>query len=126
MKFQGNLLYVHDLEAAVRFYEEGLGLEVVGRPAPHMAMVALGDTTVFLHTDPADAPEWLREALDRNVRGIGVLPHIEVQSAEGVKRRLEEHGYQVSLGPVEEHGALRLYVYDPSGYNLVFVEPLAH
>ena len=36
--------------------------------------------------------------------------------------RLEARGFEISLGPVEEHGYWRLYVYDPSGYNLVFVE----
>ena len=68
MRFQGNLLYVRDLEASVRFYEGGLGLPVVARPAPHMAIVGLGNGRVFLHADPEGAPAWLTEALDRKVR----------------------------------------------------------
>jgi len=124
VRFQGNLLYVRDLEASVRFYEGGLGLPVVARPAPHMAIVGLGNGRVFLHADPEGAPAWLTEALDRKVRGVGVLPHIEVDSVAAVKARLEAEGFEVSLGPVEEHGYLRLYVYDPSGYNLVFVQSL--
>ena len=122
MKFQGNLLYVRDLEASVRFYQDGLGLTVVARPAPHMAILALGEGFVFLHVDPAGVPQWMQEALDRKIRGIGVLPHIEAPSVAAVKERLELHGFELSAGPVEEHGDLRLYVYDPSGYNLVFVE----
>ncbi len=123
MRFQGNLLYVRDLDESVRFYQDGLGLEIVARPAPHMAVAQLADSLVFLHADPDDVPDWLREALGRKIRGIGVLPHIEVASVEALKERLQSQGYEISLGPIEEHGYRRLYVYDPSGYNLVFVEP---
>lgn len=122
MKFQGNLLYVRDLAASERFYVDALGLSVMARPAPHMAILALGDGSLFLHADPPDVPEWMQTALERKVRGIGVLPHIEVPDVTAVKERLEEHGFETSRDPVEEHGYLRLYVYDPSGYNLVFVE----
>lgn len=55
-----------------------------------MAIVGLGDALVFLHTDPSDAPGWLSDALDRKVRGVGVLQHIEVPSVAEVKKRLEE------------------------------------
>ena len=124
MKLQGNLLFVRDLAEAERFYVHGLGLQVVARPAPHMAIVGIGDALIFLHEDPGDAPDWMKQALSAKVRGVGVLPHIEVADAAAVKQRLEANGFETSHGPVEEHGAMRLYAYDPSGYNLVFVQPL--
>ncbi len=123
MKFQGNLLYVRELEESVRFYVKGLGLSVASRPAPHMAIVELGNGVIFLHEDPTDGPDTIMEALDREVRGVGVIPHIEVESVAALKAQLAGEGFETSSGPIEEHGAIRLYVYDPSGYNIVFVEP---
>lgn len=124
MRLQGNLLFVRDLAESERFYVNGLGLQVVARPAPHLAIVSIGDAQIFLHQDPADAPDWMKQALSAKVRGVGVLPHIQVADVAAVKEQLKSNGFQTSLGPVEEHGSMRLYAYDPSGYNLVFVQPL--
>ncbi len=122
MNWHGQLLYVADLEESVHFYGEILGLPVLARPEEHLAVIAMGGGVLYLHQDPEDAPEWLLEALSKRVRGIGVITHIEVEDMDALRERLAEHDVEVSAEPVEEHGHRQMYVYDPSGYNLVFVE----
>ncbi len=124
MNWHGNLLYVRDLDASVAFYSEALSIEVVARPAPHIAVLGLDNGLLYLHQDPDDAPEWMRAALDSNHRGVGVICHFEVESMADLKERLALAEVEVSHGPVEAHGQLQLYLYDPDGYNLVFVEQL--
>lgn len=124
MKWHGNLLYARDLAASVRFYEEVLGLRVVARPAPHMAIVALENGVIYLHEDPTDAPAWLKEALNSKARGVGIICHIEVADVAALKDKLVAAGVEISQGPVRAHGQLQLYAYDPSGYNVVFVQPV--
>ena len=125
MRWQGNLLYVRDLEDSVHFYAEVLGLPVVARPAPHMAIIRLGNGVLYLHEDPENAPEWMNKALDANLRGVGVICHIEVDDVATLKHRLVSSEVEISQGPIEARGQLQLYVYDPSGYNLVFVQHLS-
>jgi catechol 2,3-dioxygenase-like lactoylglutathione lyase family enzyme len=125
MKWHGNLLYVRNLTESVTFYEGVLGLQVVARPAPHLAIVALENGVLYLHEDPPDAPQWLTEALESTVRGVGVICHLEVDDVAAVAEKLVAAGVGISRGPLEAHGRMQLYVYDPSGYNLVFVQPLA-
>ena len=124
MKWHGNLLYVRDLDASVRFYVDVLGLPLVARPAPHLAIVSLENSVIYLHQDPSDAPPWLTKALESKYRGAGSIGHIEVVDVAAVRDRLVSAGVEISKGPVKAHGQLQLYVYDPSGYNLVFVQPL--
>jgi catechol 2,3-dioxygenase-like lactoylglutathione lyase family enzyme len=124
MKWHGNLLYVRNLTESVMFYEGVLGLPVVARPAPHMAIISLGNGVLYLHEDPSDAPQWLKEALGSKTRGTGIICHLEVADVAAVAEKLVAAGAEISRGPVRAHGQLQLYVYDPSGYNLVFVELL--
>jgi len=125
MKWHGNLLYVRDLGASITFYSDVLDLPVLARPAPHIAIIGFENGVLYLHEDPSDAPDWFSEALRSTVRGVGVICHLEVASVEQVKNRLDAAGYEISQGPTEAHGQIQLYVYDPSGYNLVFVQPVA-
>lgn len=124
MKWHGNLLYVKDLTASVNFYSEVLGLPIVARPAPHIVIIALENGVLYLHEDPPDAPEWLQTALESNTRSAGIIVHIEVADLVALRGRLISGGAEISKGPIEIHGQLQLYIYDPSGYNLVFVQPL--
>lgn len=124
MKWHGNLLYVRDLVASIRFYVDVLGLRLVARPAQHLAIVAPDDGVLYLHEDPADAPEWLADALASRVRAVGVICNFEVEDAAALHDTLVTAGVEISQGPIEAHGQLQLDVYDPSGYNIVFVQPL--
>src|SRR5690554_604695 len=124
MQWHGNLLYVQDLDASVEFYHGALSLPLLDRPAPHLAIVGLGNGVLYLHADPDDAREWFDQALRSGQRGIGVIVHIEVPDVDAVKQALEAKGVDISSGPVDTHGQRQLYVYDPSGYNLVFVQSL--
>lgn len=124
MKWHGNLLYVRDLTASLQFYVDVLGLPLVARPAHHLAIIALENGVLYLHEDPADAPEWLTDALASRARGVGVICHLEVDDVAALRDTLVTAGVEISQGPVEAHGQLQLYVYDPSGYNVVFIQPL--
>jgi catechol 2,3-dioxygenase-like lactoylglutathione lyase family enzyme len=124
VKWHGNLLYVRDLAASVGFYSGVLGLPIVARPAPHMVIMALQNGVLYLHADSPDAPDWLKSALESHVRGAGIICQIEVADVFVLRDRLGSGGVSISEGPIEAHGQLQLYVYDPSGYNLVFVQPL--
>lgn len=118
------MLYVRDLAASVNFYSEVLGLPIVARPAPHMVIIALENGVLYLHADSPDAPDWLKAALESNTRSAGIICHIEVADVVALQDRLISGGVTISKGPIEAHRQLQLYVYDPSGYNLVFVQPL--
>ncbi len=87
-----------------------------------MAIIGLENGVLYLHHDPNDAPDWLKQALESDARGVGVICHIEVDDVWRLKDRLVAAGVEISQGPTEAHGQVQLYVYDPSGYNLVFVQ----
>lgn len=125
MKWHGNLLYVRDLNASIAFYSEALGLPLMARPAPHLAIIGLENGVLYLHQDPEDAPEWLERTLESEMRGVGVICHLEVDDVYQLEERLAAAGIEISHGPVEAHGQVLLYVYDPSGYNVVFVQQLS-
>ena len=124
MELYGLMLYVRDLDDSLNFYGEILRLPLLRRPEPHLAILKLGDTLLSLHEDPANAPKWLTDKLKDRFRGVGMLPHIEVNDIAEVRDRMADAGIEISLGPVEQYGQIQLYVYDPSGYNIVLVRPI--
>src|SRR5690554_3420564 len=103
MKWHGNLLYVRDVAASVAFYRDGLGLPLLSRPAPHMAMIGLGRGVIYLHADPQDAPDWLRKALESEHRGVGIILHIQVSNVNSLADTLIAKGIDISDGPVDAH-----------------------
>ena len=96
MKWHGNLLYVRDLTASLRFYIDVLGLPLVARPAHHLAIIALENGVLYLHEGPADAPEWLTDALASRARGVGIdfEPVIALQPLEPAHVALADLGVE--------------------------------
>ena len=123
MELFGLMLYVRDVDDSLKFYRGLLRMSLIRRPAPHLAILQLGGTRLYLHEDPEDAPAWLKSKLAERYRGHGVLPHIEVNDLVEIRDRLADEGVDISLGPVEQHGQIQLYVFDPDGYNIVLVQP---
>ena len=125
MQLHGLLLYVRDLEESVRFYCDLLGLTVVARPAPHMAVVRVGSSVLYLHGDPDDLPEWMKAALSGKQRSVGTILHLQVADVDQMHRELLAKGAPISLGPVDQpYGQRHLYLYDPDGYNVVIMQPI--
>lgn len=125
MHLNGLLLYVRDLDQSVKFYSESLGLPVIARPAPHMAIVGVGSSVLYLHADPDDLPEWMMTAMSGKKRGVGTILHLQADDVHQVHRDLVAKGVEISLGPVDQpYGQRHLYLYDPDGYNVVIMQPI--
>ena len=95
---------VPDLDAALRFYQDGLGLELKWRHATQ-AGLRLGDTELVLQTERPD-PE----------------TDFLVDSAEEAVRRVEELGGSVLSAPADISVGKVAVVADPFGNPLVLLD----
>ena len=114
------VLTTRDKDACIRFYTEGLGMELVRFRTPTEERLALsfGAQKINLH-------EWGREFMPRAhvaVPGSLDLCFIASVSLEEVIRKLEAHVIPILEGPVAKTGARgrirSVYVRDPD-LNLV-------
>ncbi len=120
-------LYVDDLDRAVGFYRDVLGLEIESRGPRLTAMKAGGATLLLL---------FLRGGTTQGVTFYGgrIPPHdgagpihvglaIEGGELEAWERRLAEHGVEVESRVSWERGGKSLYFRDPDGHSLELVTP---
>jgi catechol 2,3-dioxygenase-like lactoylglutathione lyase family enzyme len=111
------VLTVRDLEGTVRFYVDGLGMELrafgEGRQALHF-----GRQKINLHL----AGREFEPKAARPVPGSADLCLLSERPVEEIARRLQDLGYALVEGPVARAGAsgplLSVYFRDPDG-NLV-------
>jgi catechol 2,3-dioxygenase-like lactoylglutathione lyase family enzyme len=111
------VLTVRDLDATVRFYVEGLGMELrefeEGRKALHF-----GAQKINLHLSGRE----FEPKAATPVPGSADLCFLTDSPLSDVVRQLEADGHRVIEGPVERAGAqgplLSIYLRDPDG-NLV-------
>jgi catechol 2,3-dioxygenase-like lactoylglutathione lyase family enzyme len=114
------VLNVHDVEASLRFYQDVLGLEIIGRPGP-----------VFLRAgDPAvSVPQMLvLVPLPPNADKFApprTLHHLALELAptdfDGEERRLKELGYEICYGQHPVIPSKTMYVDDPDGNEIEFI-----
>ena len=114
------VLNVHDVEAALKFYQEVLGLESIGRPGP--VFVKAGNPAV-------DVPQMVvlvplpPETADFN--GPRTLHHLalELDSAdfESEEQRLKALGYEIRYGQHPVIPSRTMYVDDPDGNEVEFI-----
>src|SRR5574341_745746 len=104
------VIWVHDMDKALRFYGEVLGLEPLFPPDPRGAVfIKAGQAAVtcpqqlVLVPLPADAPEFPDDRSRRNMHHFGV--EIDASDFEAERKRLEGLGYEVRYG---EHPFLPL------------------
>jgi catechol 2,3-dioxygenase-like lactoylglutathione lyase family enzyme len=120
-------LPVSDLDQAVAFYTEVMGLRIVREmrnPAPpttpHVDLEA-GQVhlSVFLALDPGeDTPR-------KNLSKVSQFPHVafQVKDAAGALDRLKASGYPFD-GPIpRSSGRAEVYLWDPDGNQLEFTMP---
>jgi catechol 2,3-dioxygenase-like lactoylglutathione lyase family enzyme len=114
----GNVtIYVADMDRAVRFYTEALGLKLAYRFGDHWASVELGKgLTIGLHPASAEMP-----AGGRGSMAIGLeLGGVRIEDAVA---RLEAKGVKFH-GPVNDSGKAGKFVgfVDPDGNQLYLAE----
>jgi glyoxylase I family protein len=126
------LLQVFDMPAALAFYRDLLGFEIVeaapaGAPGDSFGWVRLrhgGETAVMLNTayDPDDErprqPDAARVAAHEDTVLFVGCPDVD-----GAYRHLREHGLEVDPPAVAHYGMKQLYLRDPDGFGLCFQWP---
>jgi len=102
---------VCNMDRAVAFYQDVLGLELVRREGRDWAEFTVGDGTLALSGELAVAPQ----------RG-GATVVLRTGDIEALERRLVEHGVQRGrIAPMG--GARMLELYDPDGNEIVALQP---
>jgi catechol 2,3-dioxygenase-like lactoylglutathione lyase family enzyme len=105
------LLPVADLDAAIDFYEDALGLALEFRDGDRYAQLSAGGVAIALV-----GPE------DRDP-AAGVAPALKVAALDELAARLRAAGAEVGE-PVDGGHERRLELRDPSGNPLVLYAPL--
>lgn len=120
------VLFVEDVERALGFYRDVLGLDVMARPDSRGAVFLLAGAPnvecpqqVVLVPRPKDAPAPGPQRTERVLHHIGV--EIEPDAFDRERERLAGLGYDVRLG---EHPFLPLrgmYIDDPDGNEVELI-----
>ncbi|HSG80379.1 MAG TPA: VOC family protein [Acidimicrobiia bacterium] len=98
--FDHIVLCVRDVEAAVSFYREVVGLDA-REERPGKWSLHFGDNKISLQ-DAASPPEMARGTLP----GTGNFCLVTETPVGAVAERLRDHGVEILTGPVEKVGAI--------------------
>ncbi len=119
------VIWVRDMETALGFYRDALGLTVMSPPDFRGAVfLQVGESKdvpqqIVLVPLPEDAPGAPAERSQRALHHVGL--EIAAQDFEGERERLEDLGFEVRLG---EHPFLPLrgmYIDDPDGNEVELI-----
>jgi catechol 2,3-dioxygenase-like lactoylglutathione lyase family enzyme len=112
---------VDDVDAAIAFYCQRLGFDVVMRPAPTFGMLARGDLRLVLSAPGGGAslPDGTRPEPGGWNRFM-----IEVTDLESIVDELTEAGAQFRSGIVTGVGGRQIIVNDPSGNPVELFQPI--
>jgi lactoylglutathione lyase len=123
MRYLHTMIRVTDLERSLRFYQQGLGFELVRRNDYPDGKFTLA----FLRAAPGDpmielTHNWGVEKYERGDAYGHVAYHVE--SVLEVQKRLREAGYDLSWGPGKTPDGQRAmaFVDDPDGYEIELLE----
>ena len=114
--------FVSDVGAAVRFYSEALGFEVVQQFGPAMAIVKHDDLTLWLAGPGASAS---RPMPDGRVPGPGGWNRfvLQVEDLDGTVEALRGRGAAFRNDVVTGPGGRQILVEDPDGNVVEVFEP---
>lgn len=114
------VLNAHDVEASLKFYQEVLGLEIIGRPGP--VFLRAGEPAVsvpqmiVLVPLPPDSEAFVKPR---------TLHHLALELApadfEAEEARLKALGYQIRYGQHPVIPSRTMYVDDPDGNEVEFI-----
>jgi catechol 2,3-dioxygenase-like lactoylglutathione lyase family enzyme len=120
-------LYVDDLDAAVAFYRDALGLRVMDA-SPRLVAMDAGQSTVLLLFKRGATIAGLK------LPGGWIPPHdgngpvhlafaVGSEMLESCVRRLQEHGVEIESRVHWERGGQSVYVRDPAGHSVELATP---
>lgn len=126
MKYLHTMIRVVNLDASLKFYQEGLGFRLISK-----SEYAKDRFTLAFLAAPGDSNDgpmielthnWDTESYERG-NAYGHVAYA-VDSIETVQTRLKKHGYDLSWGPGETpNGKRRMaFVDDPDGYEIELLE----
>ncbi len=114
---------VSDLEAAVRFYTESLGLRLVFKKSNQ----EVGEAIAFFELDGGNLE--LIQTLDRPYKGTRLeppyCPHLAIRTDDMTKtlQGVREKQIEILSGPMEIAGEEKwMYIADPDGNVIEFIE----
>jgi uncharacterized glyoxalase superfamily protein PhnB len=112
--------------AAVRWYAEKLGFEIVrvdphGSETPTFALTALGEAVIMFMHEAFYAGD--RTELDG--RGAGIDVRVMVEDVDAVHKRARDAGAHIAHEIGDRDYGLRDFIMrDPNGFRLRFASPL--
>jgi len=114
------VLNVHDVDASLKFYQEVLGLEVIGRPGP--VFLKAGDPAVSIPQMVVLFP------LPPEAAGFDkprTLHHLALEVApedfDTEEQRLQKLGYEIRYGQHPVISSRTMYIDDPDGNEVEFI-----
>jgi catechol 2,3-dioxygenase-like lactoylglutathione lyase family enzyme len=120
------VIWVHDMEASLRFYRDTLGLTQMSTPDMRGAIFLQAGPEVVncpqqlvLVPLPAGSPEFPSERTQRTMHHFGL--EVAAEDFDGERQRFESMGCEVRLG---EHPFLQLkgmYLDDPDGNEVEII-----
>ena len=114
------VLNVHNVEASLQFYQEVLGLEIIGQPGP--VFLRAGDPAVsipqmlVLVPLPADAGQF---DAPRTLHHLAL--ELDPADFDAEEERLKSLGYQLRYGQHPVVASRTMYVDDPDGNEVEFI-----
>jgi len=111
-------IYVCDLDRAVRFYVDTLGMTLVFRAGPHIAQLRAGDMTIMLHPSGPKSP---KPGTNGSIT-IGLKSSAE--PLEALVTRLSAAGVRFPKPILDDRQVRLAFFLDPDGNELYFAEPM--
>lgn len=114
------VLNVHDMEASLKFYQEILGLKVIGRPGP--VFLKAGDPAVSVPQMLVLVPLPAQAGPFETPRTLHHLAlELDPADFEAEEQRLKELGYKIRYGQHPVVPSRTMYVDDPDGNEVEFI-----
>jgi len=116
------VLYAEDLDAARRFYEEVIGLQLVSASGLFLAFRL--DRGVLLVFDPRQSNDRGRTIPWHGANGVGHIAFAcTARDLPRWKEHLESHRIEIETIHEWPEGGASLYVRDPAGNSVEFAPP---
>ena len=112
-------LKVTDMDKALHFYHQVLGLKLLRTAGPNEA----GGRSAVLQAgaqnlDLFSRPDFVSADKDKPVGMDHLCLLMEVESIDRLMGYLRQAEVEIFWGPVERHGSTSVYVYDPDGVHV--------